>query len=111
MILVMLSKLLWASSLIASCFSCFTVKVLTDFRVMIVAREKNRLVKLKAMSTGRLTPLANDPIEIPLVITVDVIRPVSTMAVIVLNRFISSSKYASTSVNFLGDMFVVLVVV
>ena len=67
---------------------------------MIVAREKSRLVKLKAMPTGRLTPLANAPIEIPSVITVDVIRPMSTMTVIVLNHFISSSKYASTSVNF-----------
>ena len=31
MILAMLSNLLWASSLKASCFSCFTVRVLKDF--------------------------------------------------------------------------------
>ena len=95
-----------------SCFSCFTVEVLKDFRVMTVARERSRLVPLKAMPTGRPTPLANAAIEIPPVITVDVIKSVSTMPVIVLNRFIflairsgtsiSSSKYASISVNFLN---------
>ena len=105
----MLSNLLWASSLMASCFSCFTVKVLKDFRVMTIARERSRLVPLKATPTGRPTPLANAAIEIPPVIAVNVIRPVSTMSVIVLNHFISlaiqsrtsilSSKYASISVN------------
>ena len=119
-ILAMLSNLLWASSLMASCFSCFTVKVLKDFRVMTVARERSRLVPLKAMPTGRLTSLKNAAIEVRPVITVDVIRPVSTMPVIVLNRFIFlairsrtsilSSKYPLISVNFLSDMFVVLVV-
>ena len=87
---------------------------------MTVARERSRLVPLKAMPTGRLTPLANAAIEIPPVITVDVIRPVSPMPVIVLIRFsflailsrtsISSSKYGLISVNFLSDMFVILVV-
>ena len=62
------------------------------------------------MPTGRPTLLANAAIEIPPVITVDVLRPVSTMPVIVINRFIflairsrtsiSSNKYASVSVNF-----------
>ena len=75
---------------------------------MNVARERSRLVPLKAMSTGMPTPLANAAIEISPVITVDVIRPVSTMPVIVLNRFIflairsrtsiSSSKYGSISI-------------
>ena len=55
---------------------------------MAVARETSRLVPLKAMPTGTPTPLANAAIGIPPVITVDVIRPVSTMPVIVLNRFI-----------------------
>ena len=72
----------------ASCFYCFTVKVLKDFHVMIVARERSRLVPLKVMSTGRPTPLANAAIETPPVLTVDVIRLVSTMPMIVLNRFI-----------------------
>ena len=109
MISAMLSNLVLASSLI-TCFSCFTVKVLEDFRVMTVARQRSKLVPLKAMPTGRSTPLANAAIEIPPVVTVNVIRPVSTMPVIVLNRFIflairsrtsiSSSKYASISVNF-----------
>ena len=62
------------------------------------------------MPTGRPTLLANAAIEIPPVITVDVLKPVSTMPVIVINRFIflairsrtsiSSNKYASVSVNF-----------
>ena len=109
MILAMLSNLPWASSLIASCFSYFTVKILKDFRVMAVARERNRLVHLKAIPTGNPTPLANVAIDIPPVITVDVIRPVSTIPVIVLNRFIflaicsrtsiSLRKYASISLN------------
>ena len=41
MILAVLSNLLWASSLIASCFSCFTMKILKDFCVMTVTREKS----------------------------------------------------------------------
>ena len=63
-----------------------------------------------AMPTDRPTPLANAAIEIPPVILDDVIRPVSTMSVIVSNRFIflairsrtsvSSNKYASISVDF-----------
>ena len=66
--------LLWANSLITSCFSCFTVKNLKYFCVMAVARERSRLVPLKAIPTGNPTPLANAAIEIPPVITVDVIR-------------------------------------
>ena len=110
MILTMLHNLLCASSLMALCFSCFTVKVLKHLRVMTVARERSRLSSLKAMPTGRPTPLANAATEIPPKITVDVIRPMSTMHVIVLNHFnflairlrtsVSSSKYTSISVNF-----------
>ena len=87
---------------------------------MTAAREIISLVPLKAMSTGRRAQLANVAIEIPPVITVDVIEPVSTIPVIVLNRFIFlailsrtsilSRKNASISVSFLSDMFVVLVV-
>ena len=88
MVLVMPTDLLWVSSLMASCFSCFTVKVLNYFRVMTVARERSKLFPLKAKPTGRATPLANAAIEVTPVITVDVIRPVSTIPVIVLNRFI-----------------------
>ena len=54
---------------------------------MTVARERSRLVPLKAVPTGRPTPLATAAKEIPPVITVDVIRPVSTIPVIVLNCF------------------------
>ena len=88
MILVMLSNLLWASSLIASCFSCFKVKILKDLRVMAVVRERSRLVPFKALPTDNPTPLVNAAIDIPPVITVDVIRPKSTIPVIVLNHFI-----------------------
>ena len=77
MILAMLSSLLWARSLIKLCFSFFTVKVLNDFRVTTIARERSRLAPLKVVSTGRPTLLANAAMEIPPVITVDVIRPVS----------------------------------
>ena len=94
----------------ALCFSCFTVKVLKDLRVMTVAREGSRLSPLKAMPTGRPTPLANAAIEIPPKITVDVIRPMSTMHMIVLNHFsfltirlrtsVSSRKYTLISVDF-----------
>ena len=87
---------------------------------MTAARERISLVPLKAMSTGRRAQLANVAIESPPVITVDVIEPVSTIPVIVLNRFIFlailsrtsilSRKNASISVSFLSDMFVVLVV-
>ena len=88
MILAMLSNLLWASSLIESCFSCFTVKVLKDFRVMAVARERSSLVPLMAIPTGRPTPLANAAIDVPPVITADAIKPVSMIPVIVLNSLI-----------------------
>ena len=57
-----------------SCFSCFTVKILKDFRGMAVVRERMRLVPLKAIPTGNPIPLANAAIEIPPVITVDVTR-------------------------------------
>ena len=80
---------------------------------MTVARERSRLVPLKAMPTGSPTPLANAAIEIPPVITIDVIKPVSMIPVIVLNRFIflavrsqisiSSRKNASISVNFFNQ--------
>ena len=62
--------------------------LLKDFRVMAVASERSRLVPLKAIPTGNPTPLANATMLIPPVIPVDVIRPMSTIPVIVLNRFI-----------------------
>ena len=53
---------------------------------MAVARERSRLVPLKAIPTGNPVPLANAAMLILPVITVDVIRPVSTILVIVLNH-------------------------
>ena len=70
MILAIHSNLLWGSSLIASCFSCFTVKILKDFHVVAVARERSKLVPLKAIPTGNPTPLANAAMLIPSVINV-----------------------------------------
>ena len=75
------------------------MKVLKDFRVIAVGRERGRLVQLKATPTGNQTPLVNAAIEIPLVITVDVIRPVSTIPVIVLNRFIFLTICSRTSIS------------
>ena len=51
MISAMLSNLLWASSLITSCFSCFLVNILKDLRVVDVWTEKIRLVPLNAIPT------------------------------------------------------------
>ena len=70
MILTMISNLPWASSLIASCFSCFTVKILKDFHVMAVTREGSGLVPLKGIPTGTTTQLANAAMLITPVITV-----------------------------------------
>ena len=77
---------------------------------MAVARERSRLVPLKSIPTGNPTPLANAAIEVPPVITVDVIRPVSTMPLVVLDHIIFLAigsrtsilfkKYASISGNF-----------
>ena len=55
---------------------------------MAVARERSRVVPLNAIPTDNPTPLGNAAIEVPQVIAVDVIKPVSTIPVIVLNRFI-----------------------
>ena len=99
MTLAMLSNLLWARSLIALCFSCFTVKILKDFHVMAVARERSRLVPPKAKPTGDPTPMANPVIDIPPVITIDVIRPVSTIPVILMNRFIFLVICSQTSIS------------
>ena len=76
-----------------------TVKILKDFREMAVARERIRLVPLKTIPTGNPTPLANAAIKIPPVITVDVITPVPTIPVIVLNRFIFLCNFSQTSIS------------
>ena len=66
---------------------------------MAVARERSRLVPLKTIPTGNPTPLTNTAIEIPPVMTVDVIRLVPTIPVIVLNRFIFLANFSRTSVS------------
>ena len=77
---------------------------------MAFLREKSRLVSLTAIPAARPALLANAVIETLPFITVDVIRPVSTILVIVLSHFnlfgsrsrtsISSSKYASVFLIF-----------
>ena len=84
MILAMLSNLPWASSLMESCFS----RALRYFHVAGVITEKSRLVPPKAIPTGSATPLASAAMDIPPVSTVDVIRLVSAMLNIVMDRFI-----------------------
>ena len=66
---------------------------------MAVARQRIRLIPLKAIPIDKLTPLANAVIEIPPVITVDVIKPMSTIPVIVLNRFFSLAICSRTSIS------------
>ena len=78
-------------------FSCFTVKILKGFCVIVVARERRRLVPLKSIPTGN--PTANATIEFPPVITVGVIRPVSTILAIVLNRYIFLAVCSRTSIS------------
>ena len=94
-VLQMLSNFSCERSLIALCFSYFTVNILTNF-----------FVSLLISTNKQVTPLANIAVETSPVITVDVIRPVSVMFVILMIRLIfsvsgsrttiSSGKYAST---------------
>ena len=54
----------------------------------IVERERTILKRFKAAPTGRLTLLANTGIEVPPAIADDVIRPMSTILMILLNRLL-----------------------
>ena len=65
---------------------------------MAVARERSKLVQLKAIPMGNTTPLANAAIGIPPVITVDKIKTVSTIPVTVLNHFILLAICSQTSI-------------
>ena len=86
------------------------LKTLIVFRVIVVAKERSRLVAERLIPTGKPIPLARAAIEIPLVMAVVVTRLMSRTAVIVPKRFIffasfsrasiSSKKYASISVIF-----------
>ena len=59
MISAMLSNLLWASNcIVVSCFSCFTVNILKDIYVIVVAREKSWLVPLNTIPTDGSKPFA-----------------------------------------------------
>ena len=66
---------------------------------MAVARERSSVVPLKALPTSNPTPLANTTMEITPVINVDVVRPASTIPVIVLNRFIFLTIFSRTSIS------------
>ena len=62
--------------------------MLIVFRVIVVAKERRRLVAERLIPTGNPIPLAIAAIEIPPVIAVVVIKLVSRTAVIVLKRLI-----------------------
>ena len=119
MISAKLSNLLWGSSIMASCFLCFTVRALEDFREAIIERERSTPNAPKA-PTGRPMLLANAGIEVSPVISDDVIRPASTIPMILLNRFFflpavcgpqfHQEKMSRFQLIFLIDMFVVLMV-
>ena len=72
------------------------VNILKDFRVIVIAREKSMIVPFNATPTRRSTQLANVAIETPPVITVDVMKLVSTMFAIVLNHFIFFAGHSRT---------------
>ena len=83
------------------------VKILKDFRVTAAGIEK---CPPYSITTGQPAPVANTAIETATVITVDVIRPVSSTLATALNRFIFYGQpfrnfsfikaYPSNSVNF-----------
>lgn len=60
---------------------------------MITIAKNCRRVPLSEMPTVTPTSLANKAMKTFPVITIDVIRPVSKILVIVLNRFISVSRF------------------
>ena len=88
MILAMLPNFPRASSLMESCFFGATIEALRCFSVAGVIREKTRLTLLRAIPTGSPTPLASAAMDIPPVNTVYVIRLVSAMHKIVMDRLI-----------------------
>lgn len=77
MTLTMPSNLLWVSSLIALCFSCFKENILNDFLVITVRRERSSLVPVNVVSTDRHVQLVNAAIESPSVVTADAISPIN----------------------------------
>ena len=98
MILAMLSDLSYSSSLMESCFSRAALKALRYFCVAGVIREKSRLTPPKAIPTGSPTPLASATVDIPPVSTVDVIRLVSAM-LILMDRVIFLAFCSHVSIS------------
>ena len=86
------------------------MNVFIDLHVIVVATERRRLAPFNPMPTGKPTPLANAAMDIPPVMTDNVIRPVPAIIVVLQNRLIflancsrisiPSRKKASISVNF-----------
>ena len=91
--------LLWANSIMALYFPCFTVWLLENFRVATVKRERTIPNLHKAAPTGRPAPLANAEIEAPPAITAEVIKPVSTIPMIAFNRFFFFASHLRTSIS------------
>ena len=52
------------------------MNVLVDLRLIAVATERRRLVPLNPIPTGKPTQLLNVAMDIPPIMTVDLIRPV-----------------------------------
>ena len=89
----MLSSFLCASNFISLCFFSLILTILIVFRVIAVAKDKDRLVAERLKPTGNPIPLAIAAIEIPPIIEVVVIKLVSRTAVIVRKRFIFFASF------------------
>ena len=94
------------------------LNILKHFFGIAVPRGKSRVVPLNALPKDRSLPFENVVLETLPVITVDVIRPISTMLVNAWNRFIffwqSFIKFSFIKqmclnlINFLTDTLVTL---
>ena len=99
MVSAMLSNLPWASSLMVSCFSQGTIEALRYFRVARVIRENSRLASPEENSTCSPAPLASAAMDIPQLGTADVIRLVSAMLNIVMDRLTFFIFYSNFSIS------------
>ena len=100
MTLTMPSNLLWVSSSIALCFSCFKENILNDFLVITVRRERSSLIPVNAVSTDRHVQLVNAAIETPSVVTADAISPVNHACYCVVSSF----SHPFTKLNFIKQL-------
>ena len=64
-LLKILSNMRLSSSLIACCFYCFRVNIVSDLRLPVVAKKRSRLVPLNPIPTDDLALLVNAPMKTP----------------------------------------------